>query len=29
LSETEAEAGMAKMSETFKDKGGELYVGVE
>jgi phosphomethylpyrimidine synthase len=28
LSETEAEAGMAKMSETFKDKGGELYVEV-
>jgi len=22
----EAEAGMAQMAETFKDKGGELYV---
>jgi phosphomethylpyrimidine synthase len=29
LSEAEAEAGMAAMAETFKDKGGELYVAAQ
>jgi hypothetical protein len=29
LSEAEAEAGMAAMSETFKEKGGEVYVAAE
>ena len=28
LSEAEAEAGMAQMAETFKESGGEVYVGV-
>jgi hypothetical protein len=29
LSKEDAEAGMAAMSETFKEKGGELYLAVE